>query len=351
MDRFDDLNLEDVIQGDLELKKQKFNPETFYIYYVTTEGDILGNLTQYDDFIAYKPVSLAMCGFYDYSSYSLTKNKKLEFRIDYRDIIGPAMKIPLPSSHPSKKKGGELPMNYVVQLELINSGYATHFDDETKELCDHLRKRNEGICTVGIKIRPKSLVGKELTNQEKDELADSLIQQIENKCKLIDHSKEYYQEGEESETIVPFFDIVWRNIFISVKLDFVDENMMLLHKFFGYKDALKSITNIYNQSLYPLGIIFYIIKKAHIFPEIRKGAKGEDSKETNKDKKTGNYYYNPEVVANYEEIMEDTSDIIPGHYASKINVQLPAYQRANMWQLYYSKQRDGKSFKTYFLLF
>ena len=52
----------------------------------------------------------------------------------------------------------------------------------------------------------------------------------------------------ESETIVPFFDIAFKNIFEKVTLEYVDQNMKTLHDFFGYKSDLDSCSHIYNQS-------------------------------------------------------------------------------------------------------
>jgi hypothetical protein len=127
---------------------------------MTNLGDIMGKLILFDHFISFKPVSVDMCGLYDFESYSLTKNRKMEFKIDYRDIVGLPMKIILPSAASAKDKGKKEPsMSYIMQLELSNNGYAKFHSEETKWAIENLVKMNEGICTVSIKIRPKTLVG------------------------------------------------------------------------------------------------------------------------------------------------------------------------------------------------
>jgi len=115
-----------------------------------------------------------------------------------------------------------------------------------------LKSRNEGICSIALKIRPKNLHSKELENKEKEYLLDKLISIIKDKCDRINYNQTNNQnsniyksvsicdvgDGEhfnEKDTVVPFFDIAFVNIFEYVKLEYVDANMQRLHNFFGYK--------------------------------------------------------------------------------------------------------------------
>lgn len=336
----DDLNLEDVIQHKLEEKKQDISPENFYIYYVTTEGDILGKLTLFDDFISFKPVSVEMAGLYDFTTYSLTKNKKMEFKIDYLDIVGQPIKIFLPSTSQNKdtSKNSELAYSYLLQINLANNGYGKFHDEDTKKFVEKLRSKNEGISSIALKIRPKTLVGKDLDNKSKENLVDRLrdyitlktTEKIKNQYNFefaLDKSHESYKDY-DSETVVPYFDINFNNIFEeeTLTIEKVDKNIDKLHKFFGYKKELDSCTHIYNQSL---------ISQTKIFDELAKNLK--------KNKSDPN---NPEMLEKIPEIMEDTSDIITNKEAHYINKYIPSYLKGNMWQLYYSKTRDGTSYRT-----
>jgi len=75
-------------------------------------------LTLFDDFIGFKPVSGEMWGLYDFSSYSLTKNKKMEFKIDYRDIVKVPMKTAIPSTNQNKDKvSKEKTYSYIMQID------------------------------------------------------------------------------------------------------------------------------------------------------------------------------------------------------------------------------------------
>ena len=106
----------------------------------------------------------------------------LEFKVDYRDIVGIPMKVPIPNP-PGKDKSKHLKMNYILQLELINNGYGKFFSKETAEFCEDLRKKNEGICFLALKIRSRNLIGKDLSDDEQMELLDKLALHVENKLK------------------------------------------------------------------------------------------------------------------------------------------------------------------------
>lgn len=216
----------------------------------------------FDDFISFKPVSVEMAGLYDFTSYSLTKNKKMEFKIDYLDIVGQPIKIYLPSNSQNKdtSKNSELAYSYLLQIDLANNGYGRFHDDETKKSVEKLRAKNEGICSIALKIRPKTLVGKDLDNKSKeilvDKLKDYMVIKTNEKIRAqydrkasIDGEIESCDKHYESESIIPYFDIAFKNIFNEVTLEQVDKNIDRLQKFYGYKKELDSCTHIYNQSL------------------------------------------------------------------------------------------------------
>lgn len=74
-----------------------------------------------------------MCGLYNFNSYSLTKNRKMEFKIDYRDIVGVPMKMPIPSTSQNKNSNSkEITYSYILQIELCNNGYGKFHSQETK---------------------------------------------------------------------------------------------------------------------------------------------------------------------------------------------------------------------------
>jgi hypothetical protein len=84
---------------------------------------------------------------------------------------------------------------------------------------------------------------------------------------------------------------------------------------------------IFNQSLAPIG---------HIFSELssKKSFKSIDPN------------VNPETMADEVQVMEDTSDIITQRDALQIKNHLPGECQMVCWQLYYSRYRHGKSYKT-----
>ena len=84
---------------------------------------------------------------------------------------------------------------------------------------------------------------------------------------------------------------------------------------------------IFNQSLTPIG---------HIFSELS----GKKSSRIN------SITMNPETIADEVQVMEDTSDIIGQRDALQIKNHLPGACQMDCWQLYYSRYRHGKSYKT-----
>lgn len=334
-DCFEELSLEDIIHYDLEIKKQQLNPQIFFLYYVTEKGEVNGKLGLYDDFIDFQPLSVDYQGLYDFSSYSLTKNSKMGFKVDYLDIIDEPIKIPLIVKRSKQDNlSDELSIDYLIQFELCNNGYAKAYNKDTKNKGNNMKNSKKGICSFCLKIRPQNLVGKQLNNSEKERIADDQIKLIKEKIsnkysKNINSQKALETLYEDNETIQPYFDINFKNIFEFVNLKHINENMNILHEIFGYKLEQKDCSFINNQSRAPL---------AYIFPELIANKL--------KEKCPNNNLSNPEQSVKIQFVMESESDIITQEQANFIDQNLPSYLRANMWINIYSNVRHGKSYRT-----
>ena len=295
------ISVEDVRDFHLEECKQKLYPQSFYVCYMTSRGDVIGSLTFYENFLHFRPVSAAYSGKYDFQSYSLTKNDKMEFTVDYRDIVDEPRKVQLPD------EDGEV-TSWLMQLPLSNNGYACYHDENTKHQMAKFIKNNEEVCSVAIKVRTNNLTGKSLTNDEQEDMADKLIELTKLRICELKSAPEKSEPGctvetRPSETCVPYFDIQWGLIFgKSPKVDFVNSNLSRLHDFFGYRLEISHVSLIQNTSMSPLDYTFY-----------------ELCEKKNPNKEKGHYFYNPEVVLELTEVMHESSDILSERDAHEIN--------------------------------
>lgn len=322
---FHDLTLTDIQKHNLEEKLGDINPQSFFIYYVTTEGDIFGKVSFYDDFIGFRPISLDYCGLYDFSEHGLEHNQKMELKIDYRDMVCAPIKIPIPSETPEG-----LYISWYIQFELYNVGYNKFYNEFTKKKITDLKKEEKGICTFALKIPGTCLQKKVRDYQEKEDLCDKIIGLIETKMK--NSSTEDKNIQHDNETTVPYFNICYGSLFEDYRnIEHIDKNFEIIHSQFGLNQKTTSCQQVNNQSLYPLNFEFPSIDKKNI-----------------KISKKANWYHNVDLqnVKKLEFVMEDTSDIIPQRLAKKIRQNLPKLYQHNLWQLQYSRLRDGMSYNT-----
>jgi hypothetical protein len=221
------ITTDDVTRYRLEECKQMLYPESFYVCYMTTQGDIIGTLTFYEYFLHFRPVSMAYSGMYDFETYSLTKNDKMEFKIDYRDILGDPEKIPLPNMEESWDEEAPPGVSWVMQIPLCNNGYASWHSDDTKAVVGKFREKGDPICSVCVKVRAKTLTGMPLTDDEQEEILDNIILLTNRRAQAMKCPAEPLDTANTpNETCVPYFDIQWNLIFgNSPKVDFVNSNL------------------------------------------------------------------------------------------------------------------------------
>ena len=248
-----EITIDDVTGYKLEECKQMLYPESFYVCYMTTRGDIIGTLTFYENFLHFRPVSMAYSGMYDFETYSLTKNDKMEFKIDYRDILGDPEKIPLPNMEESWDEDAPPMVSWVMQVPLCNNGYASWHSEDTKVVVGKFTGQGDRICSLCVKVRTKTLTGMPLTDEEQEEILDRILMLTNRRVQAMTHPEEPLDlSNTPNETCVPYFDIQWNLIFGNKpKVDFVNSNLQRLHDIFGFNSKIAHLSLIQNQSMIP----------------------------------------------------------------------------------------------------
>lgn len=95
-------------------------PYTFYVFYLTIKGSVLGKLMITDYELIFEPLNDKFKGFVNQSEGNLLKNKKCQMVINYKDISDEILVMNLPDKVYDNKN--EVSMNYYFQVSVHNTG-------------------------------------------------------------------------------------------------------------------------------------------------------------------------------------------------------------------------------------
>jgi hypothetical protein len=95
-------------------------PFTFYVFYLTIKGSVLGKLMITDYELIFEPLNEKFKGFVNQSEGNLLKNKKCQMVINYQDIHDEILVMNLPDKVYEHKN--EVSMNYYFQVSVHNTG-------------------------------------------------------------------------------------------------------------------------------------------------------------------------------------------------------------------------------------
>lgn len=111
---FKDIDFEDIMA--------MHEPFTFYVFYLTIKGSVLGKLMITDFEVIFEPLNEKFKGFVNQGEGSLLGNKKCQMAINYEDISEEILVMNLPDKIYENKE--EVSMNYFFQLNVHNTGWA-----------------------------------------------------------------------------------------------------------------------------------------------------------------------------------------------------------------------------------
>lgn len=154
---------------------------TFYVYYATVHGDILGNLILTDYEMIFDPLNEKFKGILSYEFSNILDNYKMGFILSYLDICGEPSKISVPEDDTNPMN---TEMTYDVQIGLKHTGFLYHTDQHTKDLIQKQSSAGHPLATFNLKINTHSLTGDVLSSEKRSAYADKLIQML--KLKIFD---------------------------------------------------------------------------------------------------------------------------------------------------------------------
>lgn len=109
---FKDINFEGIMAN--------HEPFTFYVFYLTIKGSVLGKLMITDYEVIFEPLNEKFKGFVNQGEGSLLGNKKCQMVINYEDICDNILVMKLPDK--VYENMDEVSMNYFFQLNVHNTG-------------------------------------------------------------------------------------------------------------------------------------------------------------------------------------------------------------------------------------
>lgn len=194
----------------------------------------------------------------------------------------------------------------------------------------------------------------------KDMYASRIIEKVSEKLILNDSGdKKVESKNIISVTNIPFFDIVFENIFgaknrFEIKVEMVEKNMDSIKKIYGYKkDEINFVTQINNQSYFNLEDSFpELLKSSLTMPKNQdspedyfKKISGQQSEKINQGHRV--------VYKNYDELpkfhlklLKADTNLIDEKFVYNISSYLPGYLYNKEWELLYKKIQHGTSYKT-----
>lgn len=155
---------------------------TFYVYYCTQAGDILGKLILTDKEMIFEPLNDKLKGFYNYMDGDFRNNSRMGFIVNFSDIVT------LPEALVTRTRTSLIATNtekmtnenYYLRIDLCHTGnkYMCK-DEEVIESYKLYTKLKCPIASFAIKINGKSLIGDLLNNGQKHKRVTKLVNLIE----------------------------------------------------------------------------------------------------------------------------------------------------------------------------
>lgn len=364
---------------------------TFYVFYCTQAGDILGKLMVTEKEIIFEPLNDNLKGFYNYMDGDFRKNTKMGFIVNFKDIVmmPEALVTRTRNSNVQTTDQSKL-MNetYYLRLDLCHTGNKYMCQDPvTQEL---YKKYEEGRCPIAsfaIKFKNKTLIGDQLSNGQIKKKVNQLIN-------LIYEGWKRTKKDKQSFTNVPCFDLHFHNICkgpfdhsvenppqngaeanneeeksteisennqseFKLSQDYVSpikditaqdlhDNFDKISKLFGLKPTVKSILELQNQSLSNLVRDFPSLEqidKVEILenPDILQKTEKQTSKVH---VKYFEYVRKPDQEGQFSDYINEKTDLMDSQMHAKLNEEIPAFYTGGGWKLMYSTQNDGISYNT-----
>jgi hypothetical protein len=181
---------------------------TFFVYYCTQAGDILGKLMLTEKEMIFEPLNDKLKGFYNYMDGDFRNNTRMGFIVNFTDVVTlpEALVTRTRTSMMSSKSAKQTNENYYLRIDLCHTGNKYMCDDpEIVEKYESFFKNRLPIASFAIKINGKSLIGDKLLNEKKLERVNRLVSLIEEGWRTnVADSKSF--------TNVPCFDLHFHNI-------------------------------------------------------------------------------------------------------------------------------------------
>lgn len=204
---------------------------------------------------------------------------------------------------------------------------------------------------MNFKINNYNLLGEKVANEYKFLKSKRLLDKL--KCKIDNFKKISQKKKITSSTNIPFFDINYKVMAQLIskdsdhllsdaqELQIFHQNLRFFERVFGFNfNNNKSLLMIRNQSLITLD---------HVYPQIRafndKRAINTLLDEPVREKKESTIDNIMESSKDFK-LLSEKSGIMNTVQAFKIEKNLPNYLKGVPWKLYYSRHRDGTSYKT-----
>lgn len=250
------LNIERLLQND------PFLP-TFFAYYCTTEGDILGKLmlTKYE--VLFEPLNEKLKGYYHYADGNIRDNSKMGFIIGYAEMMGePQIVTSIDPKQTPDDEGDSQPLVYHIQIEFAHTGFYDLASEKVKGRLEKFKEDKKPIASIGLKINRTNLLNEVLLNDEKRGIAEKLVSFLKEGRK----NALEMESKDRSATKLPCFDINFRNI-LDIKQDVlvssqtVETRLKEVVELFGFEEHILKLSHLNNSSLNALDIIFPDLQK------------------------------------------------------------------------------------------
>ena len=152
----------------------------FFVYYCTTQGDVLGKLMFTNREMIFEPLNENLKGFYNYSLGNFEDNSKMGFIISYADVCQRPIKVSSPDPESNSKTlslardSTEIELLYHVYIELSDTGYGYTTSNKQSQKFKLLRDNDRPIASFAIKINRKTLTNEINTNQQRELIAEKI---------------------------------------------------------------------------------------------------------------------------------------------------------------------------------
>jgi hypothetical protein len=155
-----DLTVQDLKTFEIQkMMENDPNNPTFFVYYCTTGGDVLGKLIFTSNEVIFDPLNAKLKGVISYAEGNLVSNLQMGFILNYADIVGEPLKIPTPCLEElphqemmTEEEENNHTLNYHVQIEVCNTGQFTFGNQELKKEMISLKDSQHSIASFSLKV-------------------------------------------------------------------------------------------------------------------------------------------------------------------------------------------------------